>query len=81
MGKQVTVLYFAQFQEKRGVPRESLTTESATAIELYRELCAQYDLMYDPDTVRVAVNNELEVWDTAVNDGDTVVFLAPFAGG
>ncbi|MEE8441605.1 MAG: MoaD/ThiS family protein [Spirochaetia bacterium] len=81
MGKQVTVLYFAQFQEKRGVSREAVTTESSTAIELYRELCEQYDLMYDPETVRVAVNEELQSWDAPIRDRDTVVFLTPFAGG
>lgn len=81
MGKRVTVLYFAQFQEKRGVPRESVTTESVTAIEFYRELCEEHDLTYDPDTVRVAVNEELRSWDTPIRDEDTVVFLSPFAGG
>ena len=58
-----------------------MTTESATAIELYRELSEEYELTYDPDTVRVAVNEGLRSWDTPIRDEDTVVFLAPFAGG
>jgi len=81
VSKQVTILYFAQFQEKRGVSRETVTTSSSTAIELYQELCDKHELPYDPGTVRVAVNEELQSWDTLIGDEDTVVFLAPFAGG
>jgi molybdopterin converting factor small subunit len=79
--KTVHVLYFAQFREQRGLSEEHVSTECRTAGDLYRELADLHGLSYDPATHTVAVAETVAGWDTAIRDGDTVVFLAPFGGG
>ena len=79
--KKIKVLYFAVFREKRGTSEESVSTSCETPLELYAELSAEHDFPFDPDNVRVAVNDELGDWKVPIEDGDTVVFLAPFGGG
>jgi molybdopterin converting factor small subunit len=32
-------------------------------------------------TMKVAINDEFSAWDTALNDGDRLVFIPPVAGG
>lgn len=73
--------FFAQFREDRGVPAESIRTGSRTAAELYEELNEKHHFRTDRETSRVAVNDALASWETALTDGDTVVFLSPFGGG
>jgi len=79
--KEITVLYFAEFRDLRGLPREKITTTTDTVGDLYRELCGKFDLPYRPGIVRAAVNEELSEWHTPLSGGETVVFLAPFGGG
>ena len=79
--RSIHVLYFAQFRGSRGLGEETVSTSSATAGELYKELCDLHKMYYDPATVRVAVNDEIAEWANPLADGDTVVFLAPYAGG
>lgn len=79
--RTVRVLYFAYFRETRGVSEEKVRTTCRTPLELYRELSKQHGLPFDPENVRVAVNDDLCAWEAAIEDGDTVVFLAPFGGG
>ena len=81
MAIQVQLIYFAQFREQRGVTTEAVTTESVTALDLYRELSDRHNLFFDPGAVRLALNENLSDWDVPIHDGDTVVFLMPFAGG
>ena len=81
MLRNIEVLYFAEFREQRGLARETVSTESETAIDLYRELSEKHDLYFDTENVRAAVNDDLAPWDTPISDGDTVVFLSAFAGG
>lgn len=79
--KEVVLEYFSVFRDERGVSSESVTTQCRTLGELYKELAEAFGLRYDPESVRVARNDEFSSWDTPVENGDRVVFLAPFGGG
>jgi molybdopterin converting factor subunit 1 len=79
--KSVRVRYFAILREQRGLDEERITTEAATAGELYEELRKRHRFTLPADRLRVAVNDEFEPWEAAVRDGDTLVFIPPVAGG
>ena len=77
----VTVEYYASLREKSGVPREEVETTANDAAGLFGELAARYGFAVRPDSMRVAVNDEITSWDQPLSRGDTVVFLTPFGGG
>jgi len=79
--KRIRVEYYAQFREMRKSPGEDVATSAATAIEFYRELDARHPFGVTAAQVRIALNGKLVPWETAITDGDTVVFLTPFGGG
>ena len=79
--KTVTLCYYAAFREAAGVREEPWSSGARTAAELYAEIAARRGFRFDRSTLKVAVNDQVVSWETAVTDGDTVVFLAPFAGG
>ncbi len=81
MSKNIQVQYFALMREQRGESEETVTTGAATAREFYRELSEKHGFTLGPDLLRVVVNEEFKEWDTELNDGDTVVFIPPVAGG
>ena len=78
---ELTVLYFAHLRDQRGVDSERVATTAGTARELYRELAQQHGLTLPERSLVVAVNEAMVRWDTALADGDTVVFLPPVSGG
>jgi sulfur-carrier protein len=78
---QIEVLYFAHLREQRRVDRERMSTAAATPSELYRELAQRHGLSLPERSLIVAVNEVMCAWDTALADGDTVVFLPPVSGG
>jgi molybdopterin synthase sulfur carrier subunit len=77
----VTLCYYAALREAAGRSEESVETSARTAAELYDEVAARYRFPFQRSSLRVAVNERIEPWSTEVHGGDTVVFLAPFAGG
>ena len=79
--KNVHLQYFALLRDQRGLARETRTTAAATASELYNELVAQYKFTLPAKQLKVAVNDEFAPWETALRDGDRVVFMPPMAGG
>ncbi len=46
-----------------------------------KELAPRYGFSLPVHGLNVAVNDEFRDWDTPLADGDTVVFIAPVAGG
>lgn len=78
---ELTVLYFAHLRDQRGVDSERVETTAATARELYRELALRHGLTLPERSLVVAINEAMVRWDTALVDGDTVVFLPPVSGG
>ncbi len=79
--RRIRLLYFADLRERRGRPEEIIETDAVTPEALYRELAARHGFPAAADGIKVAVNDEMADWQTALDSGDTVVFLTPFGGG
>ena len=56
-------------------------TDARTAQDLYTQLAQRYPFTLPAQMLRVAVNAEFVEWDSALKDGDAVVFIPPVAGG
>jgi len=81
MSKTIRIHYYAALREQRGSENETLTTDAATAADLYHELQDRHGFHLRRDQLKVAINAEFGAWDAALQDGDTVVFVPPVAGG
>jgi molybdenum cofactor guanylyltransferase len=79
--RQINVQYYALLREQAGRSSESLVTTALTPRKLYEELKARYPFSLAPEMLRVAVNSEFGDWGQRLNDGDSVVFIPPVAGG
>ena len=79
--KRIELQYFAFFREARGRDAEALTTRAATPHELFDEIGLGAAYPSATSWIKVAVNDSFATWDTALQDGDTVAFIAPAAGG
>ncbi len=77
----LTVSYFAWLREHAGASEETLQSTAATPAELWGELEERYAFGADPSRLRVAVNDEFAAWDTALREGDRIVFIPPVSGG
>lgn len=78
---KITVQYFAVLREQRGLSEEVLETAASTPRDLYRSLKDKYKFSLETSSLRVAVNDEFSTFDHKLLDGDTIVFIAPVAGG
>lgn len=78
---RIELEYFAQLADAAGRRAESRQTEATTAAALYDELRAAYGFLLEPGRLRVAVNERFRPWETALHDGDRVVFIPPVSGG
>ena len=79
------ILYFGRLGDTAGMVEESiaLPTHVDTAGALRQWLDARFDadgLLLEP-TVRIAVNNEISLDGTAVNDDDEIALMPPVGGG
>jgi molybdopterin converting factor small subunit len=81
MQKTLHIQYYAAFREAAGLSEETVRSAAPTAADLYREISFKHGIRYELAALRVALNDRVVPWDSPVSDGDTVVFLAPFAGG
>ena len=81
MPQHIHILYFAQLREQSGRSEETLETDAATPRAVFDELRARYGFGLSSDNLKVAVNDRMMDWDTPLNDGDTVLFVPPVAGG
>ncbi len=79
--KELRVQYFAALREAAGTGEELVHSTARTAAELYDEVAARHCFPWQRAHLRVALNEKVEPWTAELRDGDTVVFLAPFAGG
>ena len=73
--------YFSLIGDLTGKSEEQLSSESSTPKEVYNELQEIYSFEQCPSKFRVAVNDEFAEWDTQLQDGDSIVFIPPVAGG
>ena len=79
--KTLRMQYFAAFREAAGRGAEELRSAASTAAQLYEEVALRYGFSFDRSILRAVVNDVIVPWTAEVRDGDTVVFLSPFAGG
>lgn len=81
MEKRLALEHYALFRDARGTSAETVTTRAATPRELFSELGLDAACPLDPAWLKVAINDAFASWDTALQAGDRVVFIAPMAGG
>ncbi len=79
------ILYFAAVRERVGLPRERVESAAATAGALADELMARgerYALaLGDRNALRVAVDQRLADFDTAITGAREIAFFPPMTGG
>ena len=78
---KLTVKYFAALRDERGLDEETIVGDFANAAELYSYIKEKSALSLCSSKLKVALNDEFSDWQTALKDGDTVVFIPPVAGG
>ncbi len=78
---KVQVRYFASLREKAGRTEESVETSATTAGDLYAELKAKYNFPLEEKHLKMSLNRSYRSFDTALNEGDEVVFIPPVSGG
>lgn len=79
---RITVLYFASLADKAQQGQQQLDlADNLSLSELYTQLKQQHGFDLNTSKVRVAINDEFASWDDAINDGDTIAFIPPVAGG
>ena len=78
---KVNVSYYAMFREAAGCSGETIETGSGNAVALFDALKEKHGFSMCRSHVRLAVNDAFVDWDTPLNDGDSVVFIPPVAGG
>jgi len=84
MPEEITLRYFAQFQEITGHQQEKITIEGPTQLnELLDLLAKKYPEAKDNlDHTAISVNLEtVNPDETTVEPGDEIALLPPFGGG
>jgi molybdopterin converting factor small subunit len=81
MTKKITVRYFAGFRENAGTDQERLTLDVDKASDVFAQLRHRHGSSEPLGHCKVAINDEMADWDSAVHDGDTVLLFPPVAGG
>ena len=79
--KSITVRYFAVFRENAGVGEEVLQTDATTAADVFDATRERHGSPEPLGHCKVAINDEMAEWDSAVEDGDVVLLFPPVAGG
>lgn len=78
---RLEVTYYALLREERGCAHEQVRSSAQHPADLYAELTARHGLRLPQKALKVAINNEIQSWDTPLRDGDEVGFLPPVSGG
>lgn len=79
--KTLTIRYFAIFRENAGLGEEQLETDAATAADVFSATRERHGSAEPLGHCKVAINDEMADWDSAVEDGDVVLLFPPVAGG
>ncbi len=79
--KTITIRYFAVFREHAGVGEESLSLDASTAMDVYHQTQERHGSKEPVGHCKVAINDVMADWSSAVDDGDTVLLFPPVAGG
>ena len=62
----VTARYFAVFREQVGQDAETLSTDAATAGELFAEIATRHGFDDSMTRCKVAINDELAGWELSL---------------
>jgi len=79
--KNITVHYFAMFREHAGVTEETLQLNAETALDVFEQTRERHGSNEPLGHCKVAINDEMADWSSAVADGDSVLLFPPVAGG
>lgn len=79
--RTVRVQYYAVLREQAGRSEEQVRTAAANPADLYAELAGRYPFKLARAQLKVAINSEFSDWSANLEDGDSVVFIPPVAGG
>ncbi len=79
--KTITVRYFAIFRDNAGMAAEKLSTDAATTADVFEATRKRHGSSEPTGHCKVAINDEMADWDSAVSDGDVVLLFPPVAGG
>lgn len=79
--KTLTVRYFAMFREHAGVSEETLVLDVVTAADVFVATRDRHGSSEPNGHCKVAINDVMANWESAVNDGDTILLFPPVAGG
>lgn len=77
----VSVRYFALFREQAGCASETINWSGGTAANLFQVMAEQHPALQNQAAALVAINDEMSDWETALREGDEVLFFPPVAGG
>ena len=78
---RLRVAYYAILREQAQRDVEQLESAARTPRALYAELAARHGFQLAPSQLRAAVNGDFVDFDSALAEGDEVVFIPPVAGG
>lgn len=79
--KHITVRYFALFRERAGIAAEELDGDFQTATDVFEATSHRHGSTEPLGHCKVAINDVMADWKTAINDGDVVLLFPPVAGG
>ena len=68
-------------REERGCAEEEVESGAPTPRALFDELKALHGFTLNAEQLKVVVNDAFAMWDVGLEDGDSVVFIPPVAGG
>ena len=78
----INVMYFASLADEANCQQETVKLPQDTSLtELYEQLSQKHRFSRPQAELRVAVNDYFAKWADQINDGDSVVFITPVAGG
>lgn len=78
----INVIYFASLADEANRQQETVKVQQNTSLtELYEQLSQKHHFSRPQTELRVAVNDYFAKWTDQINDGDSVVFITPVAGG
>ena len=75
------VRYFALFRDQTGCESEAIDWPGGTAAELFQMMAEKHTSLKTEAAALVAINDEMAGWETAISEGDEVLFFPPVAGG
>ncbi|MES1964066.1 MoaD/ThiS family protein [Psychrobacter sp. AH5] len=79
---QINILYFASLADEAHCHEEKIAVSASTSLsQLYEQLRTKHRFSRPQSELRVAVNDYFAKWTDEVQDGDSVVFITPVAGG